>query len=166
MSSEETVAKIASLIKDIEVAMLTTLRADGSLHSRPMITQRTDFDGVLWFFTQAEAPKVGEVEREEHVSVSYAAPSKQHYVAISGKARLVRDRDRVKELWHPLLKAWFPKGPDDPSTALLRVEADSAEYWDSSSSTVVHLVGLVKALATGKPYKPGDNEKIDLDKSR
>lgn len=162
MSNEANLAKIAEMIGAIEVAMLTTVRPDGSLHARPMMTQRTDFDGVLWFFTQAETPKVNEAEREEQVSLSYACPSKQHYVAIAGKARLVRDRDKIKELWRAPLKAWFPQGPEGPGVALLRVEVEKAEYWDSSSSAVVHLVGLVKALVTGKPYKPGNNEKVDL----
>jgi hypothetical protein len=53
-----------------------------------------------------------------------------------------------------------------PSIALLQVEVEKAEYWDSPSSTVVHLVGFVKALATGKPYRPGENEKIDLGQGR
>jgi hypothetical protein len=62
----------------------------------------------------------------------------------------------------PLLKAWFPDGLDDPALALLRVDIEKAEYWDSPSSTVVHLVGFVKALATGKTYEPGEHEKVTL----
>ena len=61
-----------------------------------------------------------------------------------------------------MLKAWFPKGLDDPELALLKVTVEKAEYWDSPSSAVVHLVGLAKALVTGKHYRPGENEKIEL----
>ena len=32
---------------------------------------------------------------------------------------------------------WFPEGKDDPEIALLRVNLEKAEYWDSPSSTVV-----------------------------
>ena len=156
------VQKLGAMIKDIKIAMLTTVDADGSLRSRPMATQSTDFDGDLWFFTRADSPKVDEVRRDEAVNLSYAAPAKQRYVSISGTARLVRDRAKAEELWNPLLKAWFPQGLDDPDLALLKVAVEKAEYWDSPSSTMVHLVGFVKALATGQPYKPGENEKIDL----
>src|SRR5438128_1705005 len=142
-NAEQNVAKLAQLIKGIKVAMLTTRCEDGSLHSRPMVTQQTGFDGTLWFFTQARAPKVGEIQRSEQVNLSYASPEEQRYVSVSGTAGLVRDPHKVRELWSPLLKAWFPKGPDDPDLALLRVEVERAEYWDAPSSTMVHLVGFV-----------------------
>ena len=158
----EQVRKLAELIADTEFAMLTTVDADGSLRSRPMAVQPREFDGDLWFFTQASAPKVDEVEREEEVNVSFARPDKQHYVSVSGKARVVRDRAKIKELWSPELKAWFPGGSDDPDLALLRVSAERAEYWDSRSSAVSHLIGLAKAVATGTSYEPGENEKVEL----
>ena len=36
---------LASLIKDVEIAMLTTTQADGRLVSRPLGTQQVEFDG-------------------------------------------------------------------------------------------------------------------------
>jgi general stress protein 26 len=162
MSAENDVKKLAELIKGIKVVMLTTVCADGSLRSRPMVTQDKEFDGTLWFFTPAESPKVSEVEHEQRVNVSYADHDKERYVSVSGTARLVRDRDTIKEFWGPALRAWFPKGPDDPELALLRVEVEKAEFWDGPSSAVVHLVGFVKAMVTGQLHRPGTNEKVDL----
>jgi general stress protein 26 len=164
MAHEKTdIEKIRDLIKDIRFAMLTTIDTDGSLRSRPMATQETEFDGDLWFFTPAGSPKVDEVERDERVNVSYAAPDDNRYVSISGTAQLVRDRAKMKELWNPVLKAWFPEGLGDPDLALLRVRVEKAEYWDSPSSKMVQLAGFVKAIATGKRADDiGENEKIDL----
>ncbi len=159
---DESIKKLGSLIKDIGVAMLTTADADGTLRSRPMATQKHDFDGTLWFFTRADAPKVFEIGREHQVNLSYAEPKKQDFVSVSGTAHLVRDKAKIEELWHPLLKAWFPKGLDDPQIALLRVDVSKAEYWDSTSITLVHLVGFIKAMATGTSYEPGENEQIEL----
>jgi general stress protein 26 len=162
-TAAENIDKVGKLIKGIKVAMLTTACPDGSLRSRPMATLDRPFDGTLWFFTQADAPKVEEVRRHEQVNVSYASPEEQNYVSVSGRASVVPGRDRVKEFWSPVLRAWFPDGPDDPQLALLRVEVDRAEYWDAPSSTWVHLSGFVKALATGTPYRPGENKKVDLE---
>ena len=161
-SSHEAIQKAGELIQGIKVAMLTTLEDDGSLHSRPMATQEAEFDGTLWFFTRAGTAKVHEVEHDQHVNISYADPAGNRYVSVSGRAQLVRDKIKVEELWSPVLKAWFPDGLDDPELALLKVSVEKAEYWDAPSSTVVHIVGVAKALATGQPYEPGDNEKIDL----
>lgn len=161
-SSIEDIKHLARLIRGIKIAMLTTACADGSLRSRPMATLETEFDGTLWFFTRADAPKVGEVQHEGQVNVSYAAADDQRYVSVSGRAALVLDREKIKELWNPLYRAWFPQGLEDPQLALLRVDPDKAEYWDAKSSTMTQLVGLFTALATGQTYPSGENQKVDL----
>jgi len=158
----DAVKKLGELIKDIKIAMLTTADTDGSLRSRPMATQTQAFDGDLWFFTREHSGKVDEVQREHQVNVSYAAPSDNRYVSVSGTGRIVTDRAKIKELWSPVLKAWFPKGEDDPEIALIKVTAEKAEYWDAPSGTMVKLIGFVKAIATGKTYEPGENKKLDL----
>lgn len=158
----EQIAKLTDLIMAINTAMLTTVQADGTLRSRPMQHQRVDPDGTLWYFTQASSAKADEIRQEGHVNVSYADPLHERYVSVTGDATVVRDKEKAKELWSPVLKAWFPKGLDDPDLALLRVRAERAEYWDTPSSTMVQLFGMVKAMVTGKTYAPGDHEKVDL----
>ena len=160
---QQAIEKLGKLISKVKFAMLTTADEDGTLRSRPMATQSPeDFDGDLWFYTRASAPKVGEVEHEHQVNLAYAEPGDQLFVSVSGTANLVRDRAKADQLWTPAMKAWFPKGTDDPDLALLKVHVEKAEYWDTPNSTIVHLVGFVKATVTGKAYKPGENEKITL----
>lgn len=159
---EENVKKLGEMIKDIEFTMLTTADTDGSLRSRPMATQKVEFDGDLYFFTKAGAPKVDEVERDRNVCVSYAAPKDERYVSMSGTARILRDPAKMKELWSPELKVWFPGGLDDPDLALLKVSVTQAEFWEGPSSTILYLVGLAKAIVAGEAYRPGENEKLEL----
>jgi len=160
-SREEAIVKLKDLIEDIDFAMLTTVNG-GQLRSRPMSTQKSDFDGDLWFFTSDNTHKVDEIERDNRVNVAYAKPEDNVYISVSGKAQLVKDREKIEELWNPILKAWFPKGLDDPTLSLLKVSVEEAEYWDSPSSTIVQLVGFVKALVTGKPADGGDHGKVNL----
>ena len=162
MTHEQAVTKLNELIKDIPIAMLTTVDTDGALRSRPMATQKMGPDGVLWFFTSADSPKAAEVGREHHVNIAYADQEHNRYVSVSGAASVVRDEAKAKELWNPFYKAWFPEGLDDPKLALLRVAPDKAEYWDSPGSMVVHAIGFAKAVLTGKPYDGGENEKLKL----
>jgi general stress protein 26 len=143
----ESIAKLNELIKDIEIAMLTTYEKDGSLHSRPMATQKVEFDGLLWFFTRASSHKVQEIERDHHVNVAYSAPDKQRYVSVSGMARLVKDRPKMEELWNTVYKAWFHDGLDDADLALLKVSVEHAEYWDSPSSFTAQVIKFAKARA-------------------
>ncbi len=160
----EELKKLGEMIKDIDFAMLTTVLPDGTLRSRPMSTQEVEFNGDLWFFTGADSPKVKEIREEQNVNLSYASPDDNRYVSVSGKATLVRDRQKAEELWSPAYKAWFPDGLDDPNLALLKVSVEQAEYWDSPSGAVIHLFGFVKAIATGESYEPGENEKLNLGK--
>ena len=161
-TSRDAIAKLGKMIKGIRFAMLCTAMPDGMLRSRPMATQQADFDGHLWFFCDADSAKVYEIEREHHVNLSYADPNDSRYVSVSGRASVVRDQDKARELWSPVHKAWFANGPEDPNLALLRVEVDQAEYWDAPSSTMTHIIGFTKAILTGHRYIPGEHEKVNL----
>ena len=46
-----------------------------------------------------------ELERNPHVGLSYAAPDKDLYVSVSGRAQLVHDEAKVKELWNVYAEA-------------------------------------------------------------
>lgn len=126
--------RLASMVERIEVGMLTTIGPDGSLRSRPLHTLQMDAQGRLWFFTEAESPKTEEMQAHDHqVCLSYADPGKMSYASVSGTGRLVRERERVRELWTPHAEAWFPRGVDDPALALLEVRLDKAEFWDGEN---------------------------------
>lgn len=161
-NQNEDIQKLGELIEDIDIAMLTTIDDDDTLRSRPMGTQQIEFDGDLWFFTGADSAKVGEARKHRQVNVSYADVKAQHYVSVSGQAELVRDKAKMKELWNPIFKAWFPDGLDDPNLALLKIHVEKAEYWESTNGMMVQLLGFARALVTGQPYQGGENEKINL----
>ncbi|HRH45105.1 MAG TPA: pyridoxamine 5'-phosphate oxidase family protein [Pyrinomonadaceae bacterium] len=157
----ESISKLKELIEGIDFAMLTTLKGN-RMHSRPMSTQKFEFDGDLWFFTSDQTAKVEEIEKDNRVNVSYSQPDENTYVSVSGTASLVKDRAKIEELWNPIYKAWFPKGLDDPSLALLKVTIEEAEYWDAPNSTFVQIYGFVKALVTGQEAGGGDHGKVKL----
>jgi general stress protein 26 len=157
---QEKIEKLRELTKDIDFAMLTTIDIDGSLRSRPMSTQQTEFDGDLWFFTAIDTAKASEVQRDNRVNVSYSRPDDHTYVSVSGSAVLVNDRAKMEELWSPVYKAYFPDGLDDPHLRLLKVEVQKAEYWESHG-LIPTVIGFVKAMA-GQEAELGENEKLNL----
>lgn len=156
------VKALADKIKGIRVAMMTTEEPDHTLHSRPMATQDMEADGDLWFFTKADAPKVSEVQQHNQVNINYAKPDDNLYVSVSGTAELVRDQNKMKELWKPFLKAWFPEGLNDPDMALLKVNVQKAEYWDAPSGKMGLLYAVAKGLATGAKDSGGEDRKLDI----
>ncbi len=129
---QQNVEKLHDLIKDIDVTMMTTLDEDGTLRSRPMATPKRAFDGTMWFFTEAESPKVQEMQGYRQVNLSYATPERERYVSVSGKGYLERDKEKIREFWDPRFEKWIKGGLDNPNLALMRIDVFQAEFWDTA----------------------------------
>lgn len=153
--------QIWSLIKDARVAMLTTT-SNGRLYSRPMVASQKRFDGTLWFFTRKSSAKVEEIAGHHEVNVAYASAADMSFVSLAGRAILVDDIQAIDEHWNALVAAWFPRGKDDADVALLRVDVDTAEYWDAPSSKMAVAFDYIKARVTGTQPDLGDHGKIDV----
>jgi general stress protein 26 len=155
--------RLWDMIREMRVAMLTTRDDDGTLRSRPMAAMQAEFDGTLWFFTKASSHKAFEVRAEDQVCLSYAEADDNEYVSVSGRARLVRDPAKARELWNDYLKTWFPGGVDDPDLALLRVDVEHGEYWDGPSSAMVRAYMAAERAAGHEPRMPeAENAKVEL----
>ena len=165
--ARKTVRQIADLLEKIDTAMLTTVGPDGFLVSRPLSTRASSFDGKrVWFFTEADSPKVAEIARHPKVNLAYASSDRNTYVSLAGTAEVNRDRRRIGRLWNDAMKAFFPNGKDDPNLVLLEVQVRSIEYWDGPGSLVGKLVGFVVARVTGDEEHMGDNRLIDMSGKR
>ena len=123
--------KIWDLIRNEHTAVLVTVSTDGSLDSRPMGCVQKEFDGTLWFLTFKDSPKVLAIAENQHALVSYARPSDYEFISISGRARIVDDRDQVQALWSEGFRVWFPNGPESPNIALLALDVEVAKVGPS-----------------------------------
>jgi len=159
-ATTEEINKVAALVKAAKVGALTTTSADGQLVSRPLAMQEIEFDGDLWFFTQHPSSKTEEIAASPQVNVAFE--SGKGWVSIAGTAELVQDAAKIDELWNTRAAAWFPEGKDDPTVALIKVHAHTAEYWSIDDPKVVGLFKVLKAAATGGQPDIGENKTIDL----
>ena len=161
---DEKMRTLVDLVADARIAMLTTVAADGRLMSRPMGLQEVEFDGDLWFFVDDASHKAAELAANPQVNVSFANPKGTSWTSITGTAEVVHDRAKAEQFWNPLLRAWFPDELDTPGLALIKVHADSAEYWDGPGSRLTQLVGIVRAAVTRDEGKLIDtqNEEVSL----
>ena len=149
---------MAELVDDARISMFTTMTDDGRHVSRPMALQSVEFDGDLWFFAYDDSAKVAQVRSHPQVNVSFADNKGTAWTSVSGVAEVVHDRARMEELWSPPLEVWFPDGLDTEGIALLKVHAETAEWWEASDSKVRRLIGAVRAAVTGDPDKfPSEN---------
>jgi general stress protein 26 len=156
LSGEEGKKKIAELAKGIHIAMMTTVAKDGSMSSRPMAVQDKPFDGTLWFLTRNTSEKIDEIADDQHVTLNFADTSASKYLSLKGRATVSEDRAKIKELWNPMYKAWFPKGEDDPEIAVLRVDVHEGDYWEATSGKIVMMMKYAVAAATGGKVEVGE----------
>ena len=161
--NNQDVEQLIEMVKGVRTCMLITNEKDAeNLSGRPMGINKIDDDGTIWFFTKASSYKVDEIEESKKVSIAITNESSNNYLMIHGTATLVNDKTKMKELWSAIMKAWFPLGLDDPDMTLIKVTPNEVNYWDSSSSKMVVLFNILKAIVTGKEYSEGEHGKIDL----
>jgi general stress protein 26 len=154
---------VKDLIKNARICMLTTMTAEGKHVARPMALQDVEFDGDLWFFAYSDSDVVAQIAQNPQVNVSFSDSGQNAWISISGAAVRTDDRAKAEDLWSAPLKAWFPDGLDTPNLTLIKVHADTAEYWESAhSSRVITLIGYAKAAVTGKTPDAGENETVSL----
>lgn len=151
---------VAEVIEKARIALVTTVDKDGSLVSRPLAVQSRTFDGDLYLFTPDPSDKTEQVRLNPAANV--AIETGGNYLSIAGTASVVKDRELIDELWNAGAEAWFEAGRDDPTVALLKVHADSAELQSVDSPKVVAAVKYVKAAVTGGQPDVGDSTRVDL----
>ena len=156
--SRDEVGKLRELIKDIQIAMMTTRRADGQLVSRPMSVQEKTAPGAdLWFVAERSSPKLADLRFDPHVNLAFYKDRTREWVSVAGTVVLTDDRALIHQLYMPDWKAWFsdegdPRHgtPDDPRMFLIGVRADSAHFMTVDKPQPVVLFEVVKGMVTGE----------------
>ncbi len=146
--NDHDIERFEDLLEGFDHAMLVSVAKDESLHARPMAI--ADSDGaMLRFATSDRSAKAAEVALHPRVSVVMQGDGA--YLAISGTARIIDDREQVRTLWQSGWKVWFPDGPDDPHLVLIEIDPERAEYWDRTGARRLEFLWEAgKALATGR----------------
>ena len=160
--------KLYAHIDDIEIAMMTTRRADGHLQSRAMATQKRAAGADLWFVSLDGTAKVRALEADPHVNLSYYKDRTREWVSVSGIATLSRDRAKIHELWAPDWAAWFPKEDDprhgtknDPRMVLIGVTVHAASFLDVTRPQPIIVFELVKGWLTGSTPELGEMHHVE-----
>jgi general stress protein 26 len=148
---ERSLRRVAEVVRRIRVAMLVTFSRDGSPHARPMATRSVDpaqFDGTLWFMTDATSEKVDELHDNPSAMAIYAGRS-HRFAVLRGRAVAERDPSRARELWSLDARGWWPDGPESRSLVVIRFLVGSAELWRAPGA-LTYYYRLAASLMTGR----------------
>ena len=158
------VEKLREIVKDIRIAMLTTVRGQGAMSARPMAVTGAEFDGDIYFLTKLHSRKLHEIGQDDRVSVSLSDARHDRFLVLSGRGETITDKIIIRGLWNPAFKAWFPDGLEDPEIAAIKVSVEEAEYWEGPGK-LAEFFGIAKAVVTGQEFDGGDHAKISIDKN-
>lgn len=152
--------KLRELVSTCKVCMLGTFEAQ-RLHFRPMAHVDVDELGNLWFFTSVESVKAGQVHSNPNVYLTFASEKDNTYVSIEGIANVSNiNRDKMKELFNPFVKAWFPDGIDDPELALMVVHPLEIDYWTTNENKVLTYIKMLSSALAGTQAPTGERGKL------
>ena len=125
----------------------TVVKSDGI---RPMNVRKVDDHGALWFLSADDSHKQQELERDPSVVLLFQGSPHSDFLQLSGQASISRDRDKIEELWEPILKTWFTGGIDDPRITVIKVTPIEGYYWDNKHGNLVAGVKMLIGAAAGK----------------
>jgi general stress protein 26 len=159
MTTNDDRGTVAEIMRETDIAVLTYQSRAGALVSTPMGMQDFEDPGTIWFITERSSDKVQALEADPRVNVSCS--SKKGWVSLSGTAHVSDDQAKLEELWDASAGAFMSGGPEDPDNVLLRIDGDTAEYWENPGRLAI-AVQMAKGLVTDGEPDLGDNDTVSL----
>jgi general stress protein 26 len=145
--------QLKKLLRGMTVGMLTTHTRTGETRSRPMLVQDLDEQGCLWFMTDRSSRVAGELSRNSEAVVIFQSPKGDRYLSVHGTAVVIQDAKKLKQIWNPTYRTWYPKGKKDREIVLVALRIETVDYWMVPRSRLTRVVGAAKAILTGKRYE-------------
>ncbi len=153
--------KFWSLIDDMNVCMVTT-HDGGVLRSRPMAPYVDQDHKVIRFMTDRSSAKVEELHHDKDLALSFADNDDYRFASVSGRGQVSTNRAMIKDLWGPACDIWFEGDADTADVAVITVQPEQAEFWDSDSGKIKTAFEIAKAYFTDDVPDLDGNAKIQM----
>lgn len=137
--AKDNLSDITEKMRKLDICMLTTQTSRGVLTSRPMSNNGdVEYDGNSYFFTFEKSQTVKDIKENPQVSLTFKG-DKDLYISLAGKAKLVSNKEKLKEHWLDELKQWFAEGVDTKGIVMIHVKANRIKYWQNEDEGEVKL---------------------------
>jgi len=130
--------------------------------TRPMSVQKIDEEGNLWFLSSDDSHKNMEINKDPFVQLLFQGSAHSDFLNVYGIASANKDKEKIKELWEPIIKTWFTKGIDDPRITVIKVEPSEAYYWDNKHGNLVAFLKMAVGAAIGKTLDDSIEGKLEV----
>ncbi|MEO7801672.1 MAG: pyridoxamine 5'-phosphate oxidase family protein [Ginsengibacter sp.] len=150
LQGDEAIEKIKELAGKASCFFCTNITNKKPFPTRPMAVQKIDDDGTLWFLSATDSHKNKEIEADPYVQLLFQGSSYSDFLNLYGKATISEDKEKIKELWEPILKTWFTGGVDDPRISVIKIDPEEGYYWDTKHNMAIGLIKRVTGAILGK----------------
>lgn len=135
----ETLHDLAERMSDIDIAILSTRAENGAIAGRPMSNNGdVEYDGDSYYFALESTNTVKDISRDPQVGLGFQGKH-WFYVAVEGRADLIRDKSQFEAHWNKDLEVWFKDGVDTPGLTLIHVKAQRIHWWDKGDEGEIKL---------------------------
>jgi general stress protein 26 len=104
---------------------------------RPMNIRQVDDAGNLWFLSASDSHQNQEIARDPRVKLYFQGSKHSDFLYLTGHATITTNRQKIEELWEPIIANWFTGGIDDPRITVLQFIPDDGYYWDTKHGPLV-----------------------------
>jgi len=143
--------RIKEIAEDAENCFFCTSATTGETEGvRPMNIRKVDDAGNLWFLSASDSRKNMELQADPHVRIFLQASKQAGFIFLDGSVEISRDRQRIDDLWDPVLKTWFTEGKDDPRVTVIKFTPGAGYYWDNKHGNFIAATKMLVGAAIGK----------------
>ncbi len=129
---------------------------------RPMSILQVEENGTLWFLSAKDSYKNQEISANSEVKLYFQGSPHSDFLYLSGTATISQEKNKIKELWTPLAKAWFTHGENDPRITAIKVVPENGFYWDNKHGNLIAGVKMLFGALAGETIDDSIQGKIAL----
>jgi general stress protein 26 len=163
LHGDKATEKIKKLVgKGSTCFFCTNIQTGKAFETRPMSVQKVDDNGCLWFLSADDSHKNIEILDDPNVQLLFKGSDYSDFLSIYGIANVSKNKEKIKELWEPILKTWFTDGVDDSRITVIKIEPLEGYYWDTKNNMLVGLIKRLAGAATGKTMDDSIEGNLDV----
>ncbi|MBM6593918.1 pyridoxamine 5'-phosphate oxidase family protein [Microvirga pudoricolor] len=133
-----TLSDLSDKMREIDFAMLSTHTESGEIAGRPMSNNGdVAYEGDSYFFSYEDTRTIEDIKRDPKVALSFQGSKgllgkPPIFIAVEGRAELIRDKGAFEAHWTKDLEIWFKDGVNTPGLVLIKVHASRIHYWQGA----------------------------------